>query len=121
MLRFGGPEKCEYYHTAKESQGTVRTDSLYVFGVDFMSSDQVMAYFEVFYPVEVEWLNDSSCNVKFPSPEVALLAYNTNAVSRKVETLEGFGNELTQAFGYQHDGKSIPLQIRFATEKVKAR
>lgn len=117
MQRFGGPEEWSHFQAAQTSVGVIRPDTLYVHGVDYLSSDQVRGYFSMCYPEDIEWLNDSTCNVKFPSAEVALLAYNTNAVNSKLESLDNFGNELVTAFGYQHEDRSIPLQIRFATDK----
>lgn len=117
MQRFGGPEAWSHFQPAQSAAGGIRPDTLYVHGVDYLSSDQVISYFAVFYPESVEWLNDSTCNVKFPSAEVALLAYNTNAVDRKLDSLENHDNVLVSAFGYRHEDRSIPLQIRFATEK----
>ena len=117
MQRFGGPEAWSHFQPAQSAAGGIRPDTLYVHGVDYLSSDQVISYFGVFYPESVEWLNDSTCNVKFPSAEVALLAYNTNAVDSKLDSLENHENVLVSAFGYRHEDRSIPLQIRFATDK----
>ena len=117
MQRFGGPEAWSHFQPAQSAAGVIRPDTLYVHGVDYLSSDQVTSYFAVFYPESVEWLNDSTCNVKFPSAEVALLAYNTNAVNTKLESLENHSNVLVPAFGYRHEDRSIPLQLRFSTDQ----
>jgi hypothetical protein len=56
-------------------------DSLYVYGVDFMSTDDVKRYFKKYLELstttedQVRWINDSSCVVKFPSSDLAKLAY----------------------------------------------
>jgi len=60
-------------------------DSLYLYGVDFMSTDNVREYFSRYFrdsemTVEeqnkaVIWINDSSCVIKLPSAERATKAY----------------------------------------------
>lgn len=64
---------------------TILADSLYLYGVDFMSTGDVKAYFKRYTSVKkdeaedpenksevlITWINDSSCVVKLPSPELA--------------------------------------------------
>lgn len=64
---------------------TILADSLYLYGVDFMSTGDVKAYFKRYtmnkkddaedpenkQEVEIQWINDSSCVVKLPSAELA--------------------------------------------------
>ncbi len=38
-----------------------RLDTLHLFGVDVMSTGDVLRYFTEFGPTYVEWINDSSC------------------------------------------------------------
>ena len=38
---------------------------MHVSGVDVMSTKDCLKYFELYGPVFVEWINDSSCNVLF--------------------------------------------------------
>ncbi|EFJ46016.1 hypothetical protein VOLCADRAFT_93817 [Volvox carteri f. nagariensis] len=42
-----------------------RPNAIYLYGVDVMSTKEVLSYFEEYGPVFVEWLDDSSCNVLF--------------------------------------------------------
>ncbi|GLC70763.1 hypothetical protein PLESTF_001030700 [Pleodorina starrii] len=42
-----------------------RPDTIYLYGVDVMSTKEVLSYFSEYGPVFVEWLDDSSCNVVF--------------------------------------------------------
>lgn len=42
-----------------------RENVLHVFGVDSLSTAQIMAHFREYGPTWCEWLNDSSCNVAF--------------------------------------------------------
>lgn len=39
-----------------------RTNTLYMYGVDLMSTADCQAYLAEHGPVHIEWLNDSSCN-----------------------------------------------------------
>ena len=64
---------------------TILADSLYLYGVDFMSTGDVKAYFKRYtmnkrddaedpenkQEAEIQWINDSSCVVKLPSAELA--------------------------------------------------
>jgi uncharacterized protein (DUF1330 family) len=71
------------------------SDSLYLYGVDFMSTKDVENYFKRFSnSMEVEgepsefkvnWINDSSCVVKLPSAEMAQKAYNQTKLSEPRE------------------------------------
>ena len=42
-----------------------RADTIYLYGVDRMSTRDCLQYFEDYGPSLVEWLDDSSCNVVF--------------------------------------------------------
>lgn len=60
-------------------------DSLYIYGVDFMSTDDVKKYFGRYWKseeveneeeaIKVIWINDSSCVVKLSSELKATKAY----------------------------------------------
>jgi Nuclear cap-binding protein subunit 3 len=41
-----------------------RPEAVYLYGVDVMSSRDCLSYFDEFGPAFVEWINDSSCNVR---------------------------------------------------------
>ena len=67
-----------------QAKSTITTDSLYLFGVDFMSTGDVLKYFKRYLNQEepeedqkkrVVWINDSSCLVKFESSDHSLKAY----------------------------------------------
>jgi hypothetical protein len=38
-----------------------RPDAVYLYGVDVMSTKDVLSYFSDYGPTYVEWLNDSAC------------------------------------------------------------
>merc|ERR1719262_1887680 len=42
-----------------------RAEVLYCWGVDFLTTQDVLAAFSSFNPVNIEWLDDSSCNIVF--------------------------------------------------------
>jgi hypothetical protein len=56
-------------------------DSLYLYGVDFMSTGDVRKYFKKYFGYNdtdgdnIKWINDSSCVIVFPSVDMAKLAY----------------------------------------------
>ncbi|CAG9324650.1 unnamed protein product [Blepharisma stoltei] len=117
MERFGtqqAPGDKEIWNPSIEPAGEIRPDTLHLYGVDYMSTKEILKHFDGFKPLKVEWLNDSSCNVQFPGPDFALNAFNTNCVEN-VENLENFENNKRQAVGYYADGKSLPIYIRFST------
>lgn len=43
-----------------------RPDALHVYGIDLLSTSDILAHFNAYGASYVEWLNDSSCNVCFP-------------------------------------------------------
>eukprot|EP00927_Polykrikos_kofoidii_P060697 TRINITY_DN55622_c0_g1_i1.p1 TRINITY_DN55622_c0_g1~~TRINITY_DN55622_c0_g1_i1.p1 ORF type:complete len:667 (-),score=109.36 TRINITY_DN55622_c0_g1_i1:225-2225(-) len=47
----------------------VRLNTLHVFGVNFLSNKDVLSLFDSFEPKEIEWIDDSSCNVVFGDEE----------------------------------------------------
>ena len=51
-------------------------DKLYLYGTDYMSHVDIKEYLGVQFPdIEIKWINDSSCTVKFTSDEQAQSAY----------------------------------------------
>jgi hypothetical protein len=43
-----------------------RLEAIYLYGVDVMSTREVLSYFTEYGPVFVEWLDDSSCELMGP-------------------------------------------------------
>jgi len=56
-------------------------NKLYMYGTDFMSTDEVKQYFEKFGDTTIQWINDSSCTVLFEKDEAARAAYTTCSLS----------------------------------------
>lgn len=51
---------------------TISEDSLYLYGTDFMSTEDIKDYMGVQFPdIIITWINDSSCTIKFVSQEQA--------------------------------------------------
>ena len=50
-------------------------DTVYLYGVDYMSTNDIKTYLERYSSnkelLEVKWINDSSCTIKFESEELA--------------------------------------------------
>ena len=47
-------------------------DSLYLYGTDFMSTNDIKEYMSTQFPeLDIKWINDSSCTLKFKSKEDA--------------------------------------------------
>lgn len=44
-----------------------RPEAVYLYGVDVMSTKEVLTYFDGYAPKFVEWINDSSCKSVSPS------------------------------------------------------
>ena len=51
-----------------------RMDVIHIRGVQQMSSEDVLKYFEDFDPNSIEWVNDLSCNVVFSDPKSSAIA-----------------------------------------------
>lgn len=49
----------------------LRREALHVYGTDGLDAEPFAAHFAAFAPVQLEWINDSSCNVVFTSDAVA--------------------------------------------------
>ncbi|XP_072475122.1 nuclear cap-binding protein subunit 3 isoform X7 [Notamacropus eugenii] len=47
----------------KKAIPKVRLETIYVCGVDEMSTQDIFAYFKEYPPAHIEWLDDTSCNV----------------------------------------------------------
>ena len=66
-------------------------DSLYLYGVDYMSTNDIKTYLERYTSagdkeaLEVRWINDSSCTVKFESAEFAARALKEQALSSSIQ------------------------------------
>ena len=82
-----------------------------MFGVDYLSTNGVLRHFGAYSPEHVEWIDDSSAVVKFPSEEKVKEAFANVAVKEFDEE----ANRAVKCLGYMHNEVEIPLYIRYAT------
>lgn len=90
-----------------------------MFGVDSMSTRDILSYFDGYAPSWVEWINDSSCNVVFEDDGAAkhvLYQFSLPAEGGErlpVSDVATFREALPFT---KHNGTILPLQLRIATE-----
>lgn len=48
----------------KEDGGITRFDAIHIHGVDEMSTSRVFDYFGEFAPAAIEWIDDTSCELR---------------------------------------------------------
>ncbi len=109
----------ETWAAAPVPEGEVRPNTLFVYGVDYLDTEKIMEYFKAYTPIRVEWINDSCCNVVFPSSGLTMLALNSNIITKEdIEATAARSRELKRCFGYQEGGKQINMFMRLATEGV---
>lgn len=104
-----------------------RLEVVHCYGVDFLSSKEVLEMFSAWQPSQVEWLDDSSCNVVFGSEETALqviqelalapeLAVNDEPWTRSKRVSVGRQKELKTGKARRAALREFCLQLRIATE-----
>jgi len=103
-----------------------RSNALHCFGVDFLSNKEVLELFRAFEPKEVEWLDDSSCNIIFledgvPSRVMQDLALGEDHEKPWVRTKPLSPNKMLSADSAGAKPKKgamreVRLQVRPATE-----
>jgi hypothetical protein len=59
-----------------KSDAVIIEDKLYLYGTDFMSTKEIKEHFMRYTDLVVQWINDSSCTLKFLSPEQAAEGYH---------------------------------------------
>lgn len=59
---------------SEKKANNLRLNTIHVRGVQELSSDEVLKYFESYDPASLEWVNDLSCNVVFDDPKTATTA-----------------------------------------------
>lgn len=101
-----------------------RPDAVHIYGVDLMSTGDVLKYFTDYGPTFVEWINDSSANVLFSDADTAKRAIAGMGKPLSAEELPE-GAELMDAANIEYlwhkgedfvkSGTNIPLIFRMAT------
>lgn len=64
----------------------VRPNVIHVYGTDQCSNSDLFAYFSREYPHEIEWINDSSCNIVFKNEELAQQALKNHEIQSGKDT-----------------------------------
>ena len=113
-----------------------RRNAVHIYGVDMLSTKDLLMYFADYGPKYVEWLNDSSANVVFGDEGTAKRAIAGLGVPMSTEDLpEGAVNDASaieflwhKGNDFHKAGSDIPLVFRIATvldvkpnEKVPSR
>eukprot|EP01017_Pseudomicrothorax_dubius_P036945 TRINITY_DN5357_c0_g1_i1.p1 TRINITY_DN5357_c0_g1~~TRINITY_DN5357_c0_g1_i1.p1 ORF type:complete len:233 (+),score=88.73 TRINITY_DN5357_c0_g1_i1:388-1086(+) len=93
----------------------MRKDTLHVYGVDFMSNQQVMRYFAAHTPLHIEWINDSSCNVVFKDNEDVEAAIATLCITKSEEPIPKL--KWREGVPVFVDGVQRKIYFRYASAK----
>lgn len=135
----GGLMDVDLFEDRKEApvEAERRLDVVHIYGVDLLSTKDILSYFGDYGPKYIEWINDSSANVVFNDSATASRAMAGMGVPMASDDLPaGASLDNPQAMQYVwHKGKDfvkassdIPLVFRIATvmdvkpaERVKSR
>ncbi|KAL4491262.1 hypothetical protein ABPG72_021648 [Tetrahymena utriculariae] len=93
----------------------IRPEVLHVYGVDFLSTQDILSYFSRFNPEKIEWLNDSSCNVVFPTEE--LVEQAVQSLSLTIQNDPNLSEEWKKGLPYKERNIEFSLYFRIATTK----
>lgn len=101
-----------------------RKDSLHIFGVDNLKTDEIFDFFKLYKPFAIEWINDSSCNLVWKNEIHAANAllymtrpYDTASLNNnKKERLPPQGSKWRKSIDLAH-GK-YQLYMRFVRVKT---
>ena len=74
----------------------VRPNVIHVYGTDQCSNSDLFAYFSREYPHEIEWINDSSCNIVFKNEELAQQALKNHEIQSGKEAYPNDANASRQ-------------------------
>lgn len=106
-----------------------RLDTVHVYGVDLLSTKDILKYFSDYLPQYVEWINDSSCNVIFSDDYTAkrVLAGLGKPLAETVDSVDklfkSMGKTWHKGEDFMKNGMTpVPIMFRLATdEDVKPR
>lgn len=100
----------------------LRPEVLHCYGVDFLSNKEVLEVFENWQPQQVEWLDDSSCNVIFEDGENVQKAIRELAVGEplgpwtRTQPLSVGSKDTKKGKARRGGLKKFCLQLRVASE-----
>ena len=103
-----------------------RSEAIYLYGVDYLSTRDCLSYFSAYGPLFVEWINDSSAVVVFSDPASAKRAIvgrgrplppteNTPAAGLDPTDISNLPFLWHQGADFSKDGSPIKLIYRMAT------
>lgn len=110
-----------------EKEVARRTNAIYLYGVDVMSTMDVLGYWKDHGPTFVEWINDSSCNILFADEFSAkrAMVYRGHPLPPTADNLSASGLDPTdienlpylwhQGSDFVKAGADIKLIYRMAT------
>ncbi|QDZ19961.1 nuclear cap-binding protein subunit 3 [Chloropicon primus] len=116
-----------------DGSSSSRLDTVHVYGVDLLSTKDIMKYFSEYFPQYVEWINDSSCNVVFADAGTAkrvlaslgkpLAEANEDDTNSVDQLFKSMGKTWHKGTDFLKNGKTpVPIMFRLATdEDVKPR
>ncbi|GLI68096.1 hypothetical protein VaNZ11_012421 [Volvox africanus] len=95
-----------------------RPNAIYLYGVDVMSTKEVLSYFSDYGPVFVEWLDDSSCNVLFDDSNSVKRAIVGKGTPLPPEVVARPGQQLGQAEQQQQadSAAAAPVAVQYRPE-----
>jgi len=96
-----------------------RLNALHMYGVDAMSTKEILSYFDGYAPSWVEWINDSSCNVVFEEDAAAkrvMFQYSIPDAEGNIPPVSEHGVFRDTMPFKKPNGDMVPLQLRGATE-----
>lgn len=98
-----------------EESSSSRLDTIHVYGVDLLSTNDIMKYFSAYMPQYVEWINDSSCNVVFADDSTAkrvLVGLGKPLVDGEADSVDKLYRSMGKTW---HKGKKKkPPHIKYA-------
>eukprot|EP00434_Breviolum_minutum_P030230 symbB.v1.2.026737.t2/scaffold2694.1/size91562/13 len=100
----------------------LRPEVLHCYGVDFLSNKEVLEVFDPWKPQQVEWLDDSSCNLIFGSEDSVQKVIQTLAVGdangpwTRTGPLSVASKDNKKGKARSRGLKKFCLQLRIATE-----
>eukprot|EP00913_Durusdinium_trenchii_P027869 g26131.t1 len=93
----------------------LRREVLHCYGVDFLSNKEVLEVFAAWEPKEVEWLDDSSCNLVFETEEAVQKAIRELAVAGDGSAMI-FSQDEKKGKARRGGPKNFCFQLRVASE-----
>lgn len=110
-----------------EESSSSRLDTIHMYGVDLLSTKDVLKYFSEYYPQYVEWINDSSCNVVFSDSGTAKrvlaalgrpLADSSDDPNSVDQLYRSMGKTWHKGNDFLKNGTTpVPIIFRLATEE----